>query len=76
MHKKIYSTVLLLPLWIFGVAVHAQDTAASKKVQMADKFRAEGKIYVVIAVLVTILLGLVLYVMRLDRKIDKLEKEQ
>lgn len=36
--------------------------------------RADGKIYVVIAVCVTILLGLFLYVIRLDRKITKLEK--
>jgi CcmD family protein len=36
--------------------------------------RADGKIYVVIAVCVTILLGLFLYVIRLDRRINKLEK--
>jgi len=39
-----------------------------KKVEMADHFRANGKIYVVIAVLVVILSGLFLYVARLDRK--------
>jgi hypothetical protein len=76
MHKKIYSFLLLLPLWIFGAAVRAQDSTAAKKAEMADKFRADGKIYVVIAVLITILLGLVLYVIRLDRKIDRLEKNQ
>ena len=38
--------------------------------------RAGGKIYVVMTVAVTILLGLILYVVRLDRKISKLEKNQ
>ena len=42
---------------------------------MADRMRADGKIYVVVAVLTLILLGLILYVVRLDRKISRLEKE-
>ena len=36
--------------------------------------RAGGKIYVVMAVAVTILVGLIVYVVRLDRKISRLEK--
>jgi hypothetical protein len=35
-----------------------------------------GKIYVVIAVMLTILAGLVLYLVRLDRKISKLENNK
>ena len=35
----------------------------------------DGKIYVVVAVVLTILLGLIAYLIRLDRKISKLEKE-
>ena len=42
-------------------------------VEMADTMRSSGKIYVVVAVLVTILIGIVLYLVRLDRKIKKLE---
>ena len=33
----------------------------SQEVEMADGMRADGKIYVVIAVLVTILLGIILF---------------
>ena len=52
------------------------DTSgANKPVEMADKFRADGKIYVVVAVVVVILLGIFVYVARLDRKITTLEKE-
>jgi hypothetical protein len=42
--------------------------------EMADAMRGSGKIYVVIAVILTILAGLIFYVARLDRKISKLEK--
>jgi CcmD family protein len=42
---------------------------------MADKMRSNGKIYVVVAVLVTIFAGIILYLVRLDRKLAKLEKE-
>jgi hypothetical protein len=51
-----------------GVAQDAQPA------EMADVMRSNGKIYVVIAVILTILAGLILYVVRLDRKISRLEK--
>jgi hypothetical protein len=38
--------------------------------------RSEGKIYVVMVVVITILAGLILYVSRIDRKLSKLEKGQ
>lgn len=41
---------------------------------MADEMRSNGKIYVVIAVILLILIGLLLYVIRLDKKISKLER--
>ena len=53
---------------LFTLLVNAQA------VEMADTMKASGKIYVVIAVILTILAGLVLYLIRLDRKISKLEK--
>ena len=40
-----------------------------------NKMRSNGKIYVVVAVLVAIFIGIILYLIRLDRKISKLEKE-
>ena len=50
--------------------------AKAQEVEMADVMKANGKIYVVIAVMLTILAGLVLYLVRLDRKISKLEKNK
>jgi len=45
------------------------------EIDMADKFRADGKIYVVIAILLIIFLGILIFLIRVDRKISKLEKE-
>lgn len=43
-------------------------------VEMADIFRAEGKIYVVLTVLGIIFGGLLAYLIYLDKKIKRLEK--
>jgi uncharacterized membrane protein len=75
MNKKVSISLVLLSLWLFGLVARAQDSAAVRKVEMADRLRADGKIYVVVAVLIVILLGLILYVTGLDRKISRLEKE-
>lgn len=50
--------------------------AQGNSAEMADLMRSNGKIYVVIAVMLTILLGLILYLVRIDRKITRLEKEK
>ena len=65
--KKMISIFALL---LFTFLAHAQD------VTMADTMKENGKIYVVIAVILTILAGLVLYLIRLDRKISRLEKNK
>ncbi|MBS1491183.1 MAG: CcmD family protein [Bacteroidetes bacterium] len=65
--KKISSILfcflaVVSPLW-------AQD------VQMADTMRQEGKIYVVVAIVLVILLGLIAFLFFTDRKISRLEKK-
>jgi hypothetical protein len=50
-------------------------TAQSAGPEMADTMRSNGKIYIVVAVCLTILTGLFLYVAALDRKIRKMEKD-
>ncbi|MEQ9412557.1 MAG: CcmD family protein [Cyclobacteriaceae bacterium] len=49
-------------------------TYAQQEVEMADTMRSEGKIYVVVAILLLILFGLIGYLVHLDRKVSKLEK--
>ncbi len=51
------------------------QTAAKPAVTMAEHMRSDGRIYVVIAVMLTILFGITIYLYRLDRKISRLEKK-
>lgn len=61
--------VLFARLW-----ANAQDTMTNAT-REATGLRAGNKIYVVMVVAVTILIGLLLYVIRLDRKISRLERQ-
>ena len=63
--KKTFAFALFIFL---TVIVNAQNGAAD------DMMKKDGKIYVVVAVMLTILAGFFLYLYRLDRKISKLEK--
>ena len=49
---------------------------AQGKIEMADGLRAEGKIYVVVLVILVIFVALAVYLFAIDRKITKLEKDQ
>ena len=66
--KKAVSLVLIL---LTGLCAFAQ--ADNRTVQMADTMRSNGKIYVVVAVILTIFAGLIIYLVRIDRKITRLE---
>jgi len=46
----------------------------NKSVDMADKFREDGKIYVVVGVLAIILTGMILYIFFIDRRLQQMEK--
>lgn len=59
---------------IFAFSAQAQEAVVANETT-ASVMRSNGKIYVVVAVVLTILFGLIAYVIRLDRKITKLEKE-
>ncbi len=62
--QYIFSTLILS---LFSLATVAQDGK--------DLMRDNGRIYVVVAVMVTILLGLIIYLIRIERKLSRLEKE-
>lgn len=49
---------------------------AQEKVEMADELRSSGKIYVVIATIVLIFVGLAIYLFSIDRRLKKIEKEK
>lgn len=56
--------------------VSSLASTAQEQVAMADVMRSNGKIYIVMAVCLTILIGLFLYVVTIDRKISRMEKEK
>ena len=69
-----FKNVFFLFVWmLFSLLLQAQE--GSGKSSFGNTMRSNGRIYVVVAVMLTILAGLILYVVRLDKKITKLEKE-
>lgn len=48
----------------------------AQDVEMADTMRSNGKIYVVVGVIAIIFVGLLVYMVMLDRRLAKLEKEE
>jgi len=70
---KIFKNLLLTFTAIFVTGLTMAQN--SPGIEMADGMRASGKIYVVVAVLTIIFLGIALYLFLLDRKINKLERE-
>ena len=63
---------ILITIYILMISV----SFASAETEMADTMRSNGKIYVVVTVLATIFAGIFAYLVLLDRKISKLEKEK
>ncbi len=73
--KKLFFLFVLLFSLNFITPILAQNTTSSENVEMADAFRKEGKIYVVVGTFVLILTGIIIYLVALDRKLTKLEEE-
>jgi CcmD family protein len=55
---------------LMPVLTMAQD------VEMADMMHENGKIYVVVGVIAIIFVGLVVYLVSIDRRLTKMEKEE
>jgi CcmD family protein len=72
MISSVKTTILLIAL-VLSTSGFAQEAQAP--VEMADGLYQSGKIYVVVTVLAVIMAGIIGYLIMLDRKISKLEKE-
>lgn len=68
MIKRIIFTCISIVLLTFKLN-------AQQQIEMADAFRADGKIYVVVGILSLVFIGIVLFLIRLEMKVSKLEKE-
>lgn len=72
-HIQILTILLFLFLLYPGISF-SQDTT-NDQIEMADALLANGKIYIVVTVLSVIFIGIVIYLIKLDRKISSLEKK-
>ncbi len=68
MIKKIALTLMMLMLTL-------NMFAQNNDVEMADALRSNGKIYVVVGCIVIILVGLLVYLFTLDKRLKMLEKK-
>lgn len=73
--------LLLITLTIVSFLAQAQEKIeitekdyTNTQVEMADAFRADGKIYVLTSIICLILVGIIIYLVAIDRKVSKLEK--
>jgi len=64
--KRLLTLLLMIPF----------VAQAQSRPEMADALRSNGKIYVVVLVICTIFAGIILFLVALDRKIKKLERNQ
>ncbi len=68
--KKILLSALLLASFVTAFAQQNQP------VEMADEMRSSGKIYVVVAIITIIFIGLAIYLFSIDRRLKKIEKDK
>lgn len=66
-------TILTLILSLMSTA---SVWAQGNDIEMAEMMRSEGKIYIVIGVLMIIFIGFIFYLIRLDRRVTKMENEE
>ncbi len=65
---------LSIKTFLAACLVAVISPAHAQNAEMADTFRSEGKIYVVVVIVLIVLAGLISYLFLLDRKLTKLEK--
>ena len=68
--KKILLSALLL------VSFFTAFAQQNNQVDMADALRSSGRIYVVVAVIAIIFIGLAIYLFSIDRRLKKIEKDK
>lgn len=60
---------------LFAFLLFSGLIKAQQPIEMADAMRQDGKIYVVVAVLGIVFIGIVGFLIYLERRVSKLEKQ-
>ena len=63
---------LFIIIFISSFTVFAQDYS----VEMAEKLRSSGKIYVVVAVMLLLFIAFIVYLFSIDKRLKKLEEKK
>ncbi len=71
--NKLKIILLTTILGLLSTVVFSQEI--QQQVEMADAMRQSGKIYVVVGVLCIIFLGIIAYLISIDRKVSRLESK-
>jgi CcmD family protein len=71
MEKRLFKSFAVVFAFLLSFAGQAQNASP----EMADLMRNNGKIYVVVAVLVIIFVGMIVYLISLDKKANRLQSE-
>lgn len=66
---------LKLPIILFVLMLVASFAFGQSDIEMADVMRSNGKIYVVVAVAAVVMLGIIVYLITIDRKVSAIEKK-
>lgn len=67
--------LISLNLYAQGQQGITDEDYVNTQVEMADKMRAEGKIYVLVGIIGIVLGGILVYVVYTDKKISALERQ-
>lgn len=69
--KKLFATSVILLFLIFQSIAQKLNG-----VEMADALRSSGKIYVVVAVMSVVFIGIAIYLFTIDKRLKKVEKQK
>ena len=76
MRKFIFAISVYFVLNFVGLApIASAQNESGSNIEMADTMRSDGKIYVVVLVVLIAFTGLMIYAISTDRKLSRLEKE-
>lgn len=67
--------IFLFLIACFLFAILNAFSQSSETIEMADTFRSNGKIFVVVGVIAIVFTGIIIYLIHIDRKVSKLEKK-
>jgi len=71
----LFTNVALAQTADAGETTMVEANASATDIEMADRLRADGKIYIVVACVLVVLAGMIFYLISLDKKVSNLEKQ-